>query len=436
MLPQPSESTAVEADTLFKSKSAKAKNRRKNCQGARAHSFATGPILFIYIVTALFFDTIAVMAKIVFTGGGTGGHFYPIIAVAQAVNDIVAREKLLQPKLYYFGPTKYDERSLFEQSIDYRYVPAGKIRLYKSLKNIPDSIKTFFGILKAIFSIFTIYPDVIFSKGGYASFPILVAGRIFGIPVVIHESDTVPGRVNLWASKFADAIAVSYPQVQSHFKNKHIVHTGNPIRKELMRPEKEGAHEFLQLEPNVPVILILGGSQGAQRINDAIIQSLSRLVEKYQIIHQVGDKNIDEVASLANVELKENKYKDRYKPYAFLNTLAIRMAAGAADVIVTRAGSSLFEIAVWGVPSIVIPIPQEISRDQRSNAFAYASSGAARVIEENNLNDDILISQIDEIITNPEVRNKMTEGAKKMAHTDASEKIAKQLLHIALLHEV
>jgi len=374
--------------------------------------------------------------KIGFTGGGTGGHFYPIIAVAQAVHTIVDERRLIEPELSYFGPSEYDERALFEEGLEYYQIPAGKLRLYFSVKNILDMIKTGLGIIKALTTLFSVFPDVIFSKGGYASFPVLVAARLFKIPIVIHESDTIPGRVNLWAAKFARAIAISYPEASSYFPKDKVALTGNPIRKELIQPEKSGAHEFLKLEKNIPVILVLGGSQGAEKINDALLDSLARLVEDYQVIHQTGEANFESVKTIANLELKESSHKDRYKPFPFLNTLAMRMSAGVADLVITRAGSTIFEIAAWGIPSIVVPIPQTISRDQRSNAFAYAHSGASVVIEEANLDDDILLSQLSRILGSSEKKEHMRNSAQEFAKKDAAYKIAKKLIDIALEHEV
>ena len=374
--------------------------------------------------------------RIVFTGGGTGGHFYPIIAVAQAIHKIVDEERLIEPELFYFGPNEFDERALFEEGLTFHQIPAGKLRLYFSLKNITDAIKTFAGILKAIYTLFSIFPDVIFSKGGYASFPVLLAGRLFKIPIVIHESDTIPGRVSLWSAKFAKAIAISYPEASAYFPKEKTAFTGNPIRKELINPERSGAHEFLKLEHNVPVILILGGSQGAEKINDAIIKSLKRLVESYQVIHQTGEANFASVTEISNVELEGNKYKGRYKPFPFLNNLALRMSAGIADVVLTRAGSTIFEIASWGIPSIIVPIPETISRDQRTNAFAYAHSGAATVIEEANLDDDILTSQLAHLLESKDKREHMIKSAQSFARKDAAEKIARKLISVALEHSV
>tara|TARA_B100002003_G_scaffold172212_1_gene160178 strand:+ start:41657 stop:42784 length:1128 start_codon:yes stop_codon:yes gene_type:complete len=374
--------------------------------------------------------------KIVLTGGGTGGHFYPIISVAKSIREISKELKLLEPKIYFFGPEPYDERALFDNSIIFKRNTAGKKRIYFSPRNFVDIFKTGWGILTALWKIFLIFPDIVFAKGGYASFPVLVAAKFFRIPVIIHESDSVPGRVNLWAGKFAKRIAISFPEVADKFPKGKVALTGNPIRKELVNPSPEGAREYLNLETSAPTILILGGSQGAQAINDVILSSLNDLVEKYQIIHQTGKKNIEYVNSTAQVVLSQNKLKSRYRAFDYLNVLAMKMSAGVADIVISRAGSSIFEIASWGIPSILIPIPENISRDQRSNAFAYSSTGAAVVIEEKNLSSHLLLSEIDRILSNENTRNIMSEAAKKFAQNDAGKRIAKEILNISLEHEI
>ena len=275
-----------------------------------------------------------------------------------------------------------------------------------------------------------------FGKGGYASFPVLLAAKILRIPVVIHESDTVPGRVNLWAGKFAQRIAVSYKEAAEHFPKDRVAYTGQPVREEIAHPITDGAREFLKIEEGIPVVLILGGSQGAQRINDTVIEALKTLVGKYAVIHQVGPKNIGEVKATAEAVMFDTPHKDRYKPFDYLNPLAMRMAAGVASVVVSRAGSSIFEIAAWGVPSIIIPINERVSRDQHSNAFAYARSGGCEVIEESNLSPNILTAEIERLINNQEVRNKMKESAKNFYKPDAARLVAEEILKIALEHEV
>lgn len=377
--------------------------------------------------------------KILLTGGGTGGHFYPIIAIAQELNELSKENRILRPELFYMSTEDYNEGLLYENSIIFKKVSTGKIRRNLSIPNLIqnffDLFKTFFGTLKAIVTVFNIYPDVVFGKGGYASFPALFAARILRIPVVIHESDTRPGKVNSWAGKFAQKIAVSYPESVKFFPQGKTADTGNPVRKEILEPLTAGAHEFLHLETGVPVIFILGGSQGAQHINEVIMDVLPILVSKYQIIHQTGKKNIEIMKETADVVLDKNPNKDRYKPFDYLNLLSMRMAAGAADIIISRAGSTIFEIASWAVASIIIPIPEKISHDQRTNAYAYAATGACEVIEEKNLTGHILISEIDRIIGNPIEQKKMSEAAKAFSRKDSARLIAKEILDIALSHE-
>ncbi len=373
--------------------------------------------------------------KILFTGGGTGGHFYPIIAVAEAIHDLVRERTLIEPELYFAAPEPYDKKSLDAQNVIFVRTRAGKIRRNSSILNFFDFFQTAWGALVSILRIFFLYPDVIFGKGGYGSFPTLLAARLFRIPVIIHESDTVPGRVNRWAGKFAYRIALSYPEALQYFPKEKTAVTGNPIRKEVLFPAKEGAHEFLKLEKEVPVIFVLGGSQGAQAINDVLLRTLPKLTEKYQVIHHTGKENFKDVEQTASVALTSDVAKRRYHPFAYLDTLALRMSAGAASLVISRAGSSIFEIAAWGLPSILIPIPEDVAKDQRTNAFSYARGGGAVVIEQDNLTPNLLISEIERIMDNAALRSKMGEAAKGFATPDAARTVAQELLNVGLSHE-
>lgn len=373
--------------------------------------------------------------KILLTGGGTGGHFYPLIAVAQEIKNIVYEKKLIEAKIYYMSDSPYDTDMLLANNISFIKIPAGKMRRYFSLKNIFDPFKTVWGIFRAIYKLFIIYPDVVFSKGGYASLPALWAARLLRIPIFIHESDSHPGRTNLWSAKFAQRIALSYPEAMPYFPTEKTAVTGNPIRKEILYPVKEGAHKFLELEDNRPTILIIGGSQGAVNINNTILDILPQLVEKYQIIHQTGKANWEEVRNRSQVILAENKNVGHYKLFPYLNDLAMRMAAGASDLVITRAGSIVFEIAYWEIPSIVIPIPKSISHDQYTNAFTYARSGGAIVIEENNLTASVLLSEINRLLENPTLLNEMKIGARSFTKPNAGRVIAEEIVKIALKHE-
>jgi UDP-N-acetylglucosamine--N-acetylmuramyl-(pentapeptide) pyrophosphoryl-undecaprenol N-acetylglucosamine transferase len=373
--------------------------------------------------------------KILFTGGGSGGHFYPIIAVAQEVKEYASKNKLIQPDLYFIAPEPYSKKIIFDNQIKYYQIKTGKSRIYNSAENFFDYFKTGIAILKALWRVFWIYPDVIFSKGGYGSFPSVVAGRILGIPIVMHESDSVPGRVNQWTGKFADRIAVSYPDAKKFFNEEKVAWTGNPVRKEISYIIKEGTREFLDLEDEIRVVLILGGSQGSKIINEAVIDVLPNLVEKFYIIHQTGKNNFKEVKETADLVLSNSQYAKRYKPFEYLDDLAMKMAAGSADLIISRAGSTIFEIALWGVPSILIPITDSNGDHQRKNAYNYSRTSGAIVIEEANLNKHILLEEIERIFDDKSFYQGLCDGAKAFAQPDAAKKIAKEIIDTVLKHE-
>ncbi len=370
--------------------------------------------------------------KILFTGGGTGGHFYPIIAVAKEIRHIAKENKMVQPTLLYFAPDPYMEQMLYDNQIFFKPILAGKVRNYSSVLNFFDIFKTFFGVMGALWKVFWSYPDVIFSKGGYGSFPVVLAGRILGIPIIIHESDSVPGKVNKWSGKFAKRIAISYPDAAKYFPAEKTAWTGNPVRPEIEMSSKEGASEYLKLKENIPVLLILGGSQGAKVINDIILDSLPKLIERFQIIHQTGVNNFEEVKNTAESILIHSEYKNRYNAFQYLDDLAMRMSAGAADIVITRAGSTIFEVASWGIPSIIIPITESNGNHQRLNAYTYARAGAGIVIEEKNLSDDILMAQINKIMFNEDVYKQMVENSKAFAKPNADREIAEEILKFGL----
>jgi UDP-N-acetylglucosamine--N-acetylmuramyl-(pentapeptide) pyrophosphoryl-undecaprenol N-acetylglucosamine transferase len=376
--------------------------------------------------------------KIVLAGGGSGGHFYPLIATAEALEDISKEKRLIEPELFYIGPPPFDSAALLEHEIEYRASPAGRLRRYPSMLNFFDLFKTFFGVIASIFQLFRLFPDVIFSTGGFAAFPTLYAARILGIPVIIYDADATPGRVSLWSASFARWIALAHPDAAEQFPKKYIekiARTGHPIRKEIRTSSKEGGHEFLKLDSAIPTIFIMGGSSGAQAINETVLDALPTLVEHYNVVHQCGSANLEEVSGLARVILKDSRNADRYRSFGLLNTLALRMAAGISSVIVSRAGSgTIFEIASWGVPSILVPIPTEISHDQTENAFSYARSGAATVLEQRNLTPHLLVAEIARIMDDAAMRTKMSEAARAFARPEAARKLADIIVETALEH--
>lgn len=373
--------------------------------------------------------------KILLTGGGTGGHFYPLIAIAEKLNELAAKEKIVGLKLYYMSDSPYDKRMLFENSITYVQIPSGKMRTYSSVRNFFDMFTTATGAFFGLISMFFIYPDVVVSKGGYAAFPAVFAAKLLRIPVIIHESDSSPGRLNLWTAKFAKRIAISWPEAAKYLPKEKTALTGQPIRKEIIQGSPEGAHDFFKIASNLPVIYVVGGSSGAEKINNIIIEVLPELLSRYQIIHQTGKNLIDDVVSRSKLVLENNPNIAHYVALPYLNNLATRMAAGIATLVISRAGSSIFEIASWGVPSIIIPITNSNGDHQRKNAYSYARTGACEVIEESNLTPHVLIAEIDKLLSDKDRLNQMKNCALTFASPNASEKIAQAALNIALSHE-
>lgn len=373
--------------------------------------------------------------KVVLTGGGSGGHFYPIIAVAQSINSIASEKKLVDTELIYISNNPYDEGLLFDNNITFKKNTSGKRRRYFSILNFIDLFKILFGTITATWTLFQIYPDVVFGKGGFVSFPTLFAARILRIPVIIHESDTVPGRVNKWAGKFAKRIAVAFPEATKYFPEDKVAVIGNPVRKELQNPVPEGAFDFLKLNKSIPVILVMGGSQGAEIINDHLMDALPQLLDRFQIIHQTGKEKLEQVEEMSRAMILDHPHKERYKIFSYLDTLAMRMAAGASSIVISRAGASaMSEISSWGVPSIIIPITDSNGDHQRQNAFAYARAGACSVIEEKNLSKNIIVSECNRIIDNPDIAEKMKKSAKEFNKPDASKRIAEEIIELALQH--
>lgn len=373
--------------------------------------------------------------KILFTGGGTGGHFYPIIAVIENLQTLIEEERLVGMDFIFMSDSPYNSDTLTKKNIRFEKVQAGKIRRYFSFLNILDLFKTALGVVKAFWIVYKEFPDAVFGKGGYASFPALFAARILRIPVMIHESDAVPGKVNLWAGKFAERIAISFQESAKYFPAEKTALTGNPVRKDILGSTSEEAKEIFQIENNIPTTLILGGSQGAKNINDNVLDIAADLVQFSQVIHQCGKNNLEETKKRLSVILEKSPLKSRYHLFSYLDDMHLRNASSIANLIVSRAGaSSIFEIAGWGIPSIIIPLSNSAQEHQRENAYSYARSQAAEVIEETNFSPHLLLSEIKRLLENKKLLETMAGAAKNFSQPKAGRKIARELLNLVLEH--
>lgn len=376
--------------------------------------------------------------KIALTGGATGGHFYPLIAVVEGIEEICNEKRLIEPQYFYFGPEPFDPSVLPEHDIEYISTGGGRIR--KDGKIVASGfIGTALAVIRTFPKLFSVYPDVIFSTGSYAAFPTLYVARILRIPVIIYDADAKPGKVSLWSAKFATWIAVAHPDAASKFPQKihdRIARTGHPIRREIEQTAREGGHEFLKLDPNLPTVFVMGGSQGARAINEVVLDALPTLLESYNVVHQTGVANHEEVRGIASVALHGSPNLERYRTFGLLNALALKMTAGVTSIILARAGSgTIFEISSWGIPSILVPIPLDVSHDQTENAFSYARAGGCVVIEQHNLTPHVLVAEIRRLMDDAKLRETMSTAAKAYSRPQAGKKIAEIILETALEHE-
>lgn len=321
--------------------------------------------------------------KIVFAGGGTGGHIYPGLAVADELKKI-AEKNNLKIKIYWFGNSSGMDRTLVEKSGSadrFCAIPSGKLRRYFSIKNFFDVFKIIAGIVVSFFRLLFIRPAVVFSKGGFVSVPPCFAARILRIPVFTHECDFTPGLATKINSRFASKILVSYPETVKFLpKNKQslAVVTGNPVRPVFYEADAQKGREFLFEGKNAdlkkPVLLVLGGSLGAHQLNELVVENLAWLTEHFNVVHQCGSKDASFVPAQT----------DSYFPYPFIYEQMPDVIA-CADVILSRAGANtVWESAVEKKPSVLIPLCGNGTRgDQIDNANFFKERGAAFVLTGN-----------------------------------------------------
>lgn len=370
--------------------------------------------------------------RILFTGGGTGGHFFPILAIIRELKQIAEDERILNLKIFYMGPGDFGSDYLKQEGIVRLPIKSGKIRNYFSFQNFLDIFRVIVGIGQAIWNTYLIMPDVVFSKGGYGALPSVIAAVIFRLPLIIHESDAIPGKVNKLSARFAKRIGIAFVSTADFFPKEKTALVGVPIRKRILGGLLAEAKENFDIFSNLPIIGFSGASQGSEKINDAVLGVLKELTAEFEILHQTGAKNYTNVRGEANVIL-EFANKERYRPFGFMNETEIRDFYLVSDLIVSRAGaSSIFEIAIWGKPSILIPLKSAAQDHQRKNAYEYANTGAATIIEEANLTPHILLAEINKILGNPELRKKMKEAAQKFSRIDSAELIAREILKMGM----
>lgn len=355
------------------------------------------------------------------TGGGTGGHVFPGIAVIDQLKSLGGSPEL---DIVWLGSGKEIERKITGRfDIPYHAVPSGKLRRYFSLQNFLDVFKVAAGIIASLFLLKRLQAQVLFSKGGYVAVAPVIAARLLKIPIITHESDRDPGLATRIAARFADKILLPYQATRAEYyprAGERVEVFGNPVRAELFRGDAEQGRELLQLPADEPVVLVLGGSQGARQVNQMTAAILPQLLEAALVVHQMGrlDYQVSNNPRYITADLFHGE---------FAHILA------AADLIISRAGAgTLWESGALGKPSILIPLGGESSRgDQVRNARLFAERGAAIVLEGDTLNPESLLKYTLRLLQNKSERAAMGRAASELCPADAAEKIAELIYSYA-----
>lgn len=359
------------------------------------------------------------IVKVVFAGGGTGGHIYPGLAVADSLRSLCDKNgKKIQ--IYWIGNSKGMDRSIVEKNVDgngirsadfFYGIPSGKLRRYLSLQNFLDLFKIFAGFIASFFILLKIRPSVLFSKGGFVSVPPCMSAKLLKIPVYTHECDFTPGLATRINSKAAKNILVSYEETKKYLgtaaSSKAIV-TGNPVRPVFYSADAKKGLEFLGIEKKTkPLLFVQGGSLGARQINQLVQEKLQWLCENFIVVHQTGAKNTDQSE---NIQLSDD-VKKNYKPYAFIYKEMPDVMA-AADIVLSRAGAnSIWECSVLGKPMILVPLCGSGTRgDQEDNAGYFEGNNAAVVLSRENATAENLQKAL-ELLIDEKNRRKYAENS-------------------------
>ncbi len=362
--------------------------------------------------------------RIALTGGGTGGHVFPLAAVA----DELLRMGQGTVELRYYGPTSVWNEMLAARDIRTSHIAGAKLRRYASLQNIIDIPKFFIGLLEAFVKLYFWMPDAVFSKGGPGALPVVCAAAWYRIPIVVHESDAVPGLTNRISAKFAKKICIAWRNAAAYFPARKVMVTGNPIRAALATTmlERRAAKSQLGADPDTPLLLALGGSQGAKILNDFVDAALPMLLALCQVYHQTGKGNVPSVSDHMGARPAA---PSRYTARDFMDERELATALRAADLVLTRAGAgAIYECAAAGVPAILVPLANGANDHQRANAAEYVASGAALVIEENNLTPNLVAGEIKKLLAGGEKLKMMGERARAFFKPSAAEEIARAIV--------
>ena len=349
--------------------------------------------------------------KVVIVAGGTGGHIYPGLAVAEALKE--KRAEIL----FIGGQRGLEGKLISREGFEIKFIHArGFIRRF-SLEPMLALYETFLGFIQSLSILRFFKPDIVLSTGGYVSLPVILAARFAQVPIIIHEQNIIPGLTNRLAGRWAKRITLAWAETSKYFPKDKVAVTGNPIRKKILEIGRK-------LDPDKKTVLILGGSQGARRINQAAIEMLPILNKgNVKVIHLTGERDYswvsERVRSVQNYEAI---------PYLFDPSLAL----ASANLVVSRAGATIIsEILAKGIPSILIPFPYAAEGHQEKNAKLLERAGAAVVVKDSELSGERLAREVNRLLSDEEGLKKMSEVSRHLGKPEATQKLVQVLYEVA-----
>ncbi len=385
--------------------------------------------------------------RIVLTGGGSAGHIIPLGPLIEMLRQHHMARRAMLPhwlrpdslELYFVGARAGGtEDFMAGYDVPVKGVPAGKLRRYASLLTLFDLLWWFpLGIVLALWHLFWLMPEVVVSKGGYGSVPVTVAAWFYRIPILLHESDAVPGLANRWGSRLATAVAVGFESAREHwparYKKKLFV-TGIPVRRDLEQFSVAEAKAFFTLPANEKVLLVMGGSQGAQAINESILKILPQLISDMTVLHVTGERHFKAVQTVTTELLAQSSRRTAYKVFPYLKD-ELGRALVVADTVVSRAGATMLaELARLKKVALLIPLPAPpaASDHQMRNAELFERYGAARVLESGNVTPALLLQNIRDLMGDMAMRQQLQDGMAAMDRAGAAAALAQLSFCLAM----
>lgn len=344
------------------------------------------------------------MKKIILTGGGSAGHVTPNIALFPEL-------KRQGYEIQYIGTSDGIERNLIEkENIKYHIISSGKLRRYFDIKNFSDPFKVIKGIVQSVRIMKMEKPNIVFSKGGFVSVPVVIGAYLSGIPVIAHESDITPGLANKISSAYCTKICVTFPETMKNIKEEKAVLTGTPIRRNILNGNKLTGIKLCGFEGKKPILLVIGGSLGSKFLNDLIRKNIEKILIKYDVVHICGKGNRSE-SLMSRKGYKQFEYVDEELPHIMQ----------AADIILSRAGANLiFEILALKKPNLLIPLSKKSSRgDQIQNAESFRKSGFSEVLYEEEIEMPLFLSKLEYVYQNKSKYVKTMELSKLQDSIDS-----------------